>query len=349
MKRSTLYLLVISVAFSLNLNAKKKKNYYETMNKKVDTSYDDSLRLKAVSVGDVFIVAADHYVVFHAIVKEKENYTDFAKPDTLKAGSKFKVVDMVRLSNILTPYVQLQDSSKAYLINIFRLNRYCYKEGQSSIPPKIIRQLDKGLELRRSPFWIILAITLGSSILFLVLFSYINRLFSKWAKKKSVKKNIAGIAFLTASALMGAVIGITVLFYTDEFKEFVMYFPHLNFPGTGTLVQKLYWFSQPLFLAFLSWLIFRNIKELGVLKGLLLTLILVISGIVMFWSSLVLSFLVVLGLLIVLIMSAVGTVASTAGEMPSQVTIKEEMGSTGEMQSVKYTKSSSGRISKSNN
>jgi hypothetical protein len=48
-------------------------------------------------------------------------------------------------------------------------------------------------------------------------------------------------------------------------------------------------------------------------------------------------------------MSVAGTMASSSGVSHSQVTIKEEMGSSGEMQSVKYTKSSSGRISKSNN
>jgi hypothetical protein len=347
MKKSLWSLLIILLAISVNANEKKNKHYYETMNQ-VDTSFDDSVRLKTTAVGDVFIVASDQYVVFHAIDKMNGKFSGFSKADTLLSGGKFKVVDMIRIGGFLTPYVQLQDSSKAYVSNLFRLNRYCYKEGQSPIPSKIIRQLDKGFEFREKPFWIILGISLFFSIIILIFFSKINRLFSLWAKKETVKKNIAGIAFFIASAFTGAVIGVTILFFTDQFKEFVMYLPQINFPTTGTFAQKLYWISQPLFIVFAGWLIFGNIRELGILKGLLLSLILIITGILIFWSSLILSFLVVIALIIIFMMSVFGSLTSNLGEAHTEVTYKEELGSTG-MQSVKYTKSTSGKTTKSYN
>jgi uncharacterized membrane protein len=189
-------------------------------------------------------------------------------------------------------------------------------------------------------FWIVLGITLLLSALFLIFSGMIDRIFYKWSGKRP-KISKPGVAFLIASAVFGALAGLTILFYDLRFKDFVMHLPVFRYPAEAVFVVKFYWSLQIFFLGFYGWAVYRSILEFGTKAGIVRSLILLIPAFCIFWTTLATSFIVVVGAIILAVMSGM---ASDAGKGPrSSTTIKEEVGTfTGEKKTVQINYDSQG-------
>jgi hypothetical protein len=298
----------------------------------INTAYDDSLSLLNASVGDVFIVDAKQFVVYpDKNDLENKNFLEW-KSDTLKSGDKFKIIDIQRLGVKYGALIRLPDSSMAYVVNLVTLPKYCYKEGTSPWNGRIERSLDSMIRFSHKEFWIILGVTLLISALFLIFSGMIDRSFYKWSgKKRKIVK--PGIAFLVASALFGALTGLSILFYGSRFKDFVMHLPIFTYPAESVFIVKFYWSLQIFFLGFYGWAVYRGIREFGVKTGIVRSLIILIPAFAIFWTALATSFVVLVGALVLLFMSVM---ASDVGKGPQPSTmIKEEIGTfTGEKKTV---------------
>ena len=165
-------------------------------------------------------------------------------------------------------------------------------------------------------------------------------------REKKIKR--PGFLFIVISAVIGALLGVTYLFNDMEFIEYAMYMPHFAFPATSSFLLKFYWFSQLLFIVMICWLVYRSIKAFGPLYGILRSVVVLIAGIAIFWTTLATSFLAVIG---ILILTFTSTAALSAGDGPTEyTTIKEKtFTSSGEKENVIIKHDNSGHIkSKSN-
>ena len=321
-----------------HLNAAKTK---DILTSKINTDYDDSLSRLNASASDIFVVDASEYIVYTSRKEiETMNFLDW-KADTLKKGEKFKVLEILRLNAKLGALVALPDSSRAYVINLVTLPKYCYKEGTSPTKGRIQRSLDTMLRFTHKEFWILLCITLLASLLYLIFAGVIDKKLYKWSgNTPGVTKS--GIAFLYASAFFGVLTGLTVLFYDTEFKNFILHIPVFTFPSKAGIIVKFFWIQQLVMPAFFGWAIFRSIREFGYKAGLVRSFILIIPAIAFYWTTLATSFIALVGLLIVTFTSAM---ASDIGKGPqaSSVIKEEYQTGTGEKKTVRINYDAQGR------
>lgn len=333
---------VIGIVLIVNnhLYAVKTKEKHN-LNSQVNTAYDDSISRLNASAGDIFVVDANEFIVYTSKNEiETMNFLDW-KTDTLKEGEKFKILEIIRLKTKLGALVALPDSSQAYVINLVTLPKYCYKEGTNPTKGRIKRSLDTMLRFTYKEFWIILGITLLASMLYLIFAGAIDKKLYKWSgKTPNVTK--PGIAFLAASAFFGALTGLTILFYDNEFKNFILHIPVFAYPSKAGIIVKFFWIQQLAMPAFFGWAIFRSIREFGSKAGLLRSFILLIPAIAIYWTTLATSFIALVGLLIVTFMSAM---ASDVGKGPqASGVIKEEYQTgTGEKKTVQINYDAQGR------
>ncbi len=337
-RKIILLLIATFLLLSHHLFAKKVN---QNSKAEINTAYDDSLSMLNASAGDIFVVDASEYIVYTSKKEiETMNPLDWGKV-TLSKGDKFKVLEILRLKIKLGALIALPDSSKAYIVNLVTLPKYCYKEGTSPMNGRIERSLDTMMRYTHKEFWIVLGITLLISVLFFILSGTIDKTFYKWSGRK---QNIIkpGFALLATSAFFGALAGLTVLFFNTEFKDFVLHLPAFSFPGESGFIIKFYWSLQLFFLVFYGWAVFRSIREFGTKAGIVRSLILLIPAFTIFWTALATSFVAVVGFLIALFM---GAMASDLEKGPQASTvIKEEYQTgTGERKTVRINYDAQGR------
>jgi|APDOM4702015159_1054818.scaffolds.fasta_scaffold09484_1 hypothetical protein len=323
-----------------HLYAVKTKEKHN-LNSQINTAYDDSLSRLNISAGDIFVVDAKEFIVYTSKNEiETMNFLDW-KTDTLKEGEKFKVLEILRLKTKLGALIALPDSSRAYVVNLVTLPKYCYKEGTNPTKGRIERWLDSMLRFTYKEFWIILGITLLTSLLYLIFAGAIDKKLYKWSGF-TPKVSKPGTAFLLASAFFGALTGLTILFYDTEFKNFILHVPVLAYPSRAGIIVKFFWIQQLVMPAFFGWAIFRSIREFGPKTGLVRSFILLIPAIAIYWTTLATSFIALAGLLIVTFMSAM---ASDVGKGPqaSSVIKEEYQTGTGEKKTVRINYDAQGR------
>ena len=115
-------MVTLFLTLCLTVTAKNGKPSYP--DNKISTRYADSLAMKDISIGDVFIVDA-RYIVYAFAEDPETNSYKAVKADTLQAGTRFKIVDTVREGRLLRAVVVLPDSSKAFATNLPLINKYC--------------------------------------------------------------------------------------------------------------------------------------------------------------------------------------------------------------------------------
>lgn len=334
----TLLLLCSFHVANNHLHAAKTKGHPITQ---INTAYDDSVSRQHASAGDIFVVDASEFIVYTSKNEiETLNFLDWKK-DTLKEGEKFKVLEILRLKTKLGALIAMPDSSRAYVINLVTLPKYCYKEGTNPTKGRIQRSLDTMLRFTHKEFWIILGITLLVSVLYFIFAGAIDK---KLYKMAGATPNITkpGIAFLAVSAFFGALTGLTILFYDTEFKNFILSIPDLAYPSQAGIVVKFFWIQQLVMPVFFGWAVFRSTREFGTKAGILRSFILLIPAIAIYWTTLATSFIAVAGLLIVTYMSAM---ASDIGKGPqaSSVIKEEYQTGTGEKKTVRINYDAQGR------
>ena len=314
---------------------------------KIDTSYDDSLSLAKAPIGSKFIVDVGDYEVYPDLNQIQQISLQESRKDTLAKGQSFRIVDTVRVFRKIAAKIELDNGSLAYIPNMRTIGKYCHKEGESAIHSKIWRTLDSGLRFTFMAFWKTLLVTFIISLLFLIFAGKIDNLLYKLSgREKKIKR--PGFLFIVISAVIGALLGVTYLFNDMEFIEYAMYMPHFAFPTASSFLMKFYWFSQLLFIVMLCWLVYRSIKAFGPLYGILRSVVVLIAGVAIFWTTLATSFLAVIG---ILILTFTSTAALSAGDGPTEhTTIKEKtFTSSGEKENVIIKHDNSGHIkSKSN-
>lgn len=300
MKKSLLFLIIIFATFYQSGIAQKSS---------VPRTNADSLTLNSINPGDVFIVGLKFSVYLNKKELEKDAFMANEKIE-LEPGTKFKVLEISKISNIISACIELPDSSKAYAINLKTLRSCSYSEGENVFKTRIRFFLQKGLEFRASFFWYLLLVTFLTSVLFLIFSSKINRLIAKWAQIDEADRK-SGYIFLLATAIVGSVTGLTILFHSQVFKDFAIQIPMLRFPSGSRTLLKFYWSLQPLFLLFFGYILFKYIRLYGTKVGITAAVILLIPAFAIFWSSMILSFLVALATIIIIIMSAMGSTATS--------------------------------------
>lgn len=338
-KMLTVFVLLISILVLLPAAPVRAGDDQTTSG--VNTAYDDSLSRLNASVGDVFVVDVDDFVVYpdkHEI--ETQNFLDW-KGNTLTKGEKFKVVEIVRLKVKLGARVQLADGSFAYVVNLTALPKYCFKEGSSPMKSRMMRFFASVTRFTHRTFWITLGITLAVSLLFLVFFGKIDKLFYHWGGTIP-KIGSAGLAFLIASAVFGALAGASELFYDTVLRNFAANIPVISLPEQASFILKFYWSLQLFFLAFWGWAIFRSIREFGSKAGVVRSLMLLIPAMAIFWTAFATSFLMIVA---ILLLAFTGMMGKDLERGPQASTmIKEETQTfTGENRTVQVNYDAQGR------
>lgn len=339
MKKIIIPLFIFMLAFYLNTNAKKENT--SKFSDIAGAAVNDSIYKKFVTIGDIFIVENEYKM--YTDKKELATESFLANGQvTLKPGTRFKVFEVTRVAKLIVVGVVLPDNTKAYIINLPAISKYCYKEGEQTNKAQFT--LHKLFEFRTAPFWYFLLTTISISILFLIFFSKINKLIANSAKRHEVE-SLSGWVFLGASAIFGALTGVTFILYTSDFKEFILHLPQFSFPSEPGFLLKFYWFLQPLFLLFFGFVLYRYIRLYGPKFGIIGSIIMLIPAFAIFWSSMMLSFLVVLGAIIALILLTTGSMASdTIMKGQSKTVIRDQMGSSGEISKVEIKYDSDGHV-----
>lgn len=340
MKRPLLHLILLFLTFSLSAVAKNDKPFYE--NNKTSSRKADSISMKNISIGDVFIVDAKEYVVYACTEDPETKSFTVIRKDSLKSGTRFKILDTVSMDRMFRAVIELPDGSKGLAFNLPLIHKYCYKEGKSPIPSRIRRTVDPALTFTKLRLYVVLLITCGFSLLFLLSWSAIDRLLRKWSGKEA-KVRRSGLLFLLASAVFGCLAGATMLFYDTVFKEFIMYLPNFTYPAGSGFIPKFYWTLQPFFLLFFGWAVFRSIHEFGVKAGLVRSLIMLLAGFAIFWTTMITSF---LAIVVILILAYTTGMASDLEKGPQAETVvrEETQTFTGEKKTVRLTRDAQGNM-----
>jgi|GEM_PF-1785158 len=296
-----------------------------------------------MQLNDVVIVGSD-YVVYKLLKPQTKNNASILQIDTLKAGSKFKLIDASisvekdfatdkNVENIFLT-IELEDGSTRRILHPENIHSQCYKEGESSIPVKIHALLTDMLSYKETSFWYTFLICLTVALLYLFQIKRVDRLFDKLLKKKRKIYN-PGYAFYVASGVLGAISGILIFFADDQFKQFFMYFPVFSFPSSQSWVVQYYWSLQIIIPLLFFWGIYRNITEFGIKLGLIRSFLLLIAGLAFFWTGVTVS-LIAIGLLVLRIGSAMAS--SMANKNSVRVYDQQEYNiATGETKKVRVT------------
>ncbi len=326
MKKSVTLLIIVLLSAHCQTNARKnpEKSTSVTAKDSIRIANEDSIAKATVSPGQVWIVGTGNYSVFLSDEVLSNNKAGCCIKDTLPEGEKFTITGIIRGTSQTGIQIKLANGKSAIVLPVSQLKRFCYKEGESSLPVTIHHVLDMGLNFRKSTFWYTLLITGVTSILFLIIHPWINRKLFQWCCKEPETNKAANI-FLIATAIFGSLTGVFYLFNGTGFKDFAMNMPIFSYPGDSGFIEKFYWSLQLFFLLFYAWMTYRNIIKMNLKSGIILSLIMLVPAFAIFWTSMALSFIILLAVIAVLILSAMGSTALndlSKGPQPS-VAIKE--------------------------